>query len=111
AVAAVVRCCLPGLTIGPDGVVSRRCGRLWFSFERSFKRWRQPLPLDRLFGFALGFEVRQHLASEQLDRFADVLVLVAARLTDEDDLVAARCLISLEQLANLRRRADRPAQL
>src|SRR5215471_1131646 len=65
------------------------------------------LPLARL---VARLELRQHLTAEQLQRLADVLVLVAARLADEDDLVHAGRLVAAQELADLVGRADRAPQ-
>src|SRR3954447_12811799 len=45
-------------------------------------------------------EFRHHLAAEQLQRFADVLVAVLARLVQKDDLVDMRALETLQLLAD-----------
>ena len=55
-------------------------------------------------------ELGQDLATEDLDRLHDVLVLVAAGLQHEDHLVDAGFLESTEVLAHLGRRADAAAQ-
>src|SRR5947207_1071203 len=55
-------------------------------------------------------ELGHDLLGEELERFADVLVTVVARLAHEDHLVDARRLVALQQPADLVGRADRPPQ-
>ena len=55
-------------------------------------------------------ELGHDLTGEQLERLADVLVLVLARLAHEDQLVDARVLVAAHQLADLVGRADGAAQ-
>src|SRR3954470_430779 len=61
----------------------------------------------RLRGIVLEF--RHHLAAEQLQRFADVLVAVLARLVQKDDLVDVRALEALQLPADGLGRADQAA--
>ena len=55
-------------------------------------------------------ELGHDLLGEELERFADVLVTVVARLAHEDHLVDARRFVALQQHADLVGRADRPPQ-
>ena len=59
--------------------------------------------LARHLGLVPLLEGREHLATEELERLADVLVAVVAGLQHEDHLVDARLLEPLEVLAHLRR--------
>src|SRR6267142_5538854 len=68
--------------------------------------WRQLLllALDALvFTF---LQRRHHLVGEKLNRFADMLMPVHARLLDEDHLVDAGIGVALQMLAHALRRAD-----
>src|SRR6266550_5205020 len=57
----------------------------------------------------VGLQDGHHLGSEQVQRIADVLVLVAAALLDEYDLIDAGILVALEMLGEFGRRADAAA--
>jgi hypothetical protein len=78
--------------------------------KRLVDRTGESLAFDCLVSLVPFGEVGQDLLREQLDRLADVLVLVAPGLTDEHHLVDAGRLVALEQLAHLSRAADRAAQ-
>jgi hypothetical protein len=70
----------------------------------------EPLALARVLRIGLLGERGQHLAPEELEGLADVLVAVAARLGDEDHLVDAGGTVALEELAHLPRGPDRTAE-
>ena len=78
--------------------------------ERPLARLRELLPLGGLALLAAVGEAGQHLLAEELERLADVLVLVRSRLLDEDHLIDARVDVALDQVDDLVGRADRTAQ-
>jgi hypothetical protein len=60
--------------------------------------------------FVASGELGEHFAAEQLDRFHDVLVLVASGLEHEDHLVDARLFVAAEIFDGLLGRADAAPQ-
>ena len=73
-------------------------------------RRRQTDGLGPDLGLVALLERGEHLAAEELERFADVLVAVPAGLQHEDDLVDARLLEPLEVLAHLPGRPRGPPE-
>ena len=99
-----------GLAVGLDDVVRIRHARGGPARHRTLQRLRQPLALGALaLGGALR-ESRQDIGREQLEALADVLVTVGAGLRDEDHLVDAGRLVALDQVRDLVRGPDRPAE-
>src|SRR5580698_4486185 len=86
--------------------VMRRHPRLRLALHRIFDDRREPL------GLALGtlllalLELRQHFLAEQIERAADVLMLVFARLRNEHHLIDADLFVLAQARANLLGRAD-----
>src|SRR5215472_14712953 len=78
--------------------------------QRRLDGGRQALQLRALARLVPLLELGQHLAAEELQRLADVLVPVASRLADEDDLVDAHRLVPAQERADLVGRADGAAQ-
>jgi hypothetical protein len=74
-------------TLSP-GVLDRMHGRL--ALHRPVEERPEPLELSPSPFLVAGFELRHHLAREELQRLADVTVAVAAALLDEDDLIDSR---------------------
>src|SRR5580704_14434892 len=97
-----------GATIGRDRGYRPRCDRrhLLLALERRFYERRQ---LGLLLGIAchlIRLQGWHHFRGKELQRIADMLVLVAAALLNEHHLVDARLLVALQMLGELGRRAD-----
>ena len=99
-----------GLAVGPDDVVRIRLAWGRPARQRPLHRFRQPLTLGALALRGAFREPGQDLGGEQLEALADVLVTVRAGLRDEDHLVDAGRLVALDQVRDLVRGPDRPAQ-
>src|SRR6266496_741771 len=93
-----------------DGVVGGRGAGRVAPRQRRLDRARQPFGLVAVLLVGLLGELRHDLAREQLQRLADVLVPGAAGLAHEDELVHPGRLVAADQIADLRRGADRAPQ-
>src|SRR4051812_47796306 len=90
----------------------RRVGRAGWCAprERRFHGRRETFELRLLALRLVLVELGHHLSGEELQRLADVLVLVATGLADEDHLVDTGLFVPAHERAELLRRADRAAQ-
>src|SRR4051794_9168989 len=107
ATAAPGRLQLPG---GRERVPGIDRARRRLAGHRLLDRRRQPSRLRRFARRLARDELGEDLVAEELERLADVLVLRASCLREEDDLVDARGLVALERLADPMRGADCAAE-
>src|SRR5205823_2627624 len=93
-----------------DPVAGRRLARRLAAPQSSLDRRSEALGLLPLSLLTAVGELRDHPLGEQLERLADVLVAVAARLEHESDLVDADRLVAAHEVGYLVGRADRAAK-